>query len=339
MWADSRPPASEYTFGMTADTTHDTLAFRDALGQFATGVTVVTAGDCSHTRVGVTANSFSSVSLNPPLVLWSLDRRSHSLAVFESSKYFIVNVLADDQIDLSNHFAQRGVADKFSGIPTKDGVAGTPLLTDCAACFQCEKRFTYEGGDHLIFVGEVISFSTSNKPTLLYHKGHYAIPEKHPALGDEPAAPASFVQDYLDYLLTQCSAAFERQFQAELDQVGMSREQWRIISCASEFSGLHHDELARLTLLDGARFEATIHEMIAKRWLRQEAVDIGRPKLVVTDEGMRELVPLVSCAKAHEASVMVEYTAAEQVRLKNMLRSMLHKMDEPLRQIVERDSR
>ena len=114
--------------------------FRRALGNFATGVTAVTSSDHKGDWVGVTANSFNSVSLDPPLVLWSLNRSSWSLPVYELSNYFVVNVLAENQINVSNRFASQGVANKFEGIETYEGVGGAPVLVDCAGSFQCKKN-------------------------------------------------------------------------------------------------------------------------------------------------------------------------------------------------------
>ncbi|MFA3777111.1 flavin reductase family protein [Yersinia sp. 1652 StPb PI] len=134
----------------------DPRAFRRALGNFATGVTVVTAATANGTRVEVTANSFNSVSLDPPLVLWSIDKRSGSYSIFEQASHFAINVLAVDQMDISNRFA-RPSEDKFAGIEVEVGAGDVPLLTDCAARFQCEKYHQVDGGDHWIMISKVSS--------------------------------------------------------------------------------------------------------------------------------------------------------------------------------------
>lgn len=121
----------------TQATAFDSRAFRRALGNFATGITVITATAPNGEKVGVTANSFNSVSLEPPLILWSIDKRSGSFKVFEQASHFAVNILAADQIDLSNHFA-RPSEDKFAGIDHDQGAGEAPILRDCAAVFQCE---------------------------------------------------------------------------------------------------------------------------------------------------------------------------------------------------------
>ena len=153
----------------------DTRAFRNALGHFATGVTVVTTCAENGDYIGVTANSFNSVSMEPPLVLWSLDKTSQSLKTFETAGHFVVNVLAADQVSLSKRFATRGAKDKFQGVSCIEGIGGAPVLAGCAAYFQCKKSFTYEGGDHLILVGEVVKFEASGRSSLVFHKGSYAV--------------------------------------------------------------------------------------------------------------------------------------------------------------------
>lgn len=148
-------------------------ALRSALGTFPTGVTVITAPATSNGFVGVTANSFNSVSLDPPLVLWSLDRQSLSLGSFRESGFFAVNVLAADQSDLSVRFARRGV-DKFDGLDVDIGAGGCPLLHGCVAYFQCITEKIIDGGDHVIFVGRVIEFDYDPEaPALAFHRGEY----------------------------------------------------------------------------------------------------------------------------------------------------------------------
>lgn len=154
-------------------TAFDTRAFRRALGNFATGVTVVTAADAHGRKVGVTANSFNSVSLDPPLILWSIDKRSTSHAVFETASHFAVNVLAADQIDLSNNFA-RPKEDRFAEVEYQAGEGGAPILADCSARFECEKFQQVDGGplDHDWQSGclrRLRSFAIAVSPGRLFH--------------------------------------------------------------------------------------------------------------------------------------------------------------------------
>ncbi|MCK9380991.1 MAG: flavin reductase family protein [Sulfuritalea sp.] len=150
----------------------DLRRLRDALGDFATGVTVVTARGADGQPVGVTINSFASVSLEPPLVLWSLGLQSPSLEAFESCSHYAVNVLAADQVELAQRFSQ-SQSDRFAGIESTVGAGGTPLLRGCCAWFECRNEMRYPGGDHMILVGHVESIRREEKPPLIFHGGCY----------------------------------------------------------------------------------------------------------------------------------------------------------------------
>lgn len=147
--------------------------FRAALGMFATGVTIVTARAANGTIIGLTANSFNSVSLAPPLVLWSLSRAAASMAVFSAGSHYAINVLAADQKELAERFARRG-ADRWAGVTFDAGTGGAPLLHGAAATFECFNRSRYEEGDHVIFVGEVerCRWRAGAQP-LIFHGGRY----------------------------------------------------------------------------------------------------------------------------------------------------------------------
>lgn len=150
----------------------DSRSLRDALGEFATGVAVVTACNRDGQPVGVTINSFASVSLEPPLVLWSLGLQSPSLAVFEACSHYAVNILAADQVELSLRFSQ-SQDDRFAGIDTIVGAGGTPLLTGCSAWFECRNELRHPGGDHIILVGHVENFGRRDKSPLIFQGGQY----------------------------------------------------------------------------------------------------------------------------------------------------------------------
>lgn len=150
----------------------DKRAFRHALGAFATGVTVITTRDPQGRPVGLTANSFNSVSLDPPLVLWSLALQSTNLPAFRQARSWAVHILAADQEDMSSRFASAG-ADKFAGLEVRDGPEGAPLIEGCAARFGCATAFEHEGGDHAIFIGRVIDFMAREALPLVFHAGQY----------------------------------------------------------------------------------------------------------------------------------------------------------------------
>lgn len=150
-----------------------TSEFRDALGMFATGVTIVTARTPEGELVGLTASSFNSVSLEPPLVLWSLAGAASSMPALSKGSHYAINVLAADQQALAERFATKGV-DRFAGVSHTPGVAGAPLLAGSVACFECFNRSRYNEGDHVIFVGEVERCSRrAGAAPLLYHGGRF----------------------------------------------------------------------------------------------------------------------------------------------------------------------
>lgn len=159
----------------------DARDLRRALGQYATGVTVVTTLHDGE-RYGMTANSFTSVSLNPPLVLWAAAKSSPSLVAFEASDRFAVNVLAADQHHLSRQFATSG-NDKFDGVPLQDGPPSSlPLLEGAVAHFVCRRTQRVEAGDHVVFLGEVEEYGAPGGEPLVFHSGFYRVATKHPDL-------------------------------------------------------------------------------------------------------------------------------------------------------------
>lgn len=151
----------------------DPLQLRRALGSFGTGVTVVSTLAADGRLVGVTANSFSSVSLDPPIVLWSLNRGSPSLAAFDECGRFVVNVLSLNQLAVSRRFASP-VPDKFDGVAHRRGVSGLPVIDDCAATFECATVQRLTVGDHILFLGHIERFAHSRHAGLLYCQGRYA---------------------------------------------------------------------------------------------------------------------------------------------------------------------
>ena len=147
--------------------------FRTALGMFATGVTIVTARTPSGLLVGLTANSFNSVSLAPPLVLWSLGQSASSMEAFSTGSHYAINILSAEQQDLARQFSTKGV-DRFAGVAYTLGASGAPLIDGAAATFECFNRSRYEEGDHVIFVGEVERCQHQEGASpLLYHGGKF----------------------------------------------------------------------------------------------------------------------------------------------------------------------
>lgn len=152
-----------------------TLELRRAFGHYATGVTVVTTTTPAGERVGMTANSFSSLSLDPPLVLWSIARTSTNYAAFRVARNFAVHVLHSGQAMLARQFATRDI-DRFLDVETESGLSGAPLLPDFHACFDCETHEVLEGGDHVIIVGRVLECRERPGEPLIFYRGRFVDP-------------------------------------------------------------------------------------------------------------------------------------------------------------------
>lgn len=212
----------------------DPRELRNTLGQFATGVTVITTRDKENRPVGVTASSFNSVSLDPPLILWSLDKSSASLPAFTDFGYFAVHVLANGQESLSNNFARRG-EDKFANIDTIEGINNLPIIPECAARFQCKLMYSYEGGDHVILVGEVKEYENFARKPLIFHSGRYA---QAKPIGDESItieqvfdhSGGFFGSDFLSYLVSRAHYQLHQPLMADVRNIGLSEIDYFILS-------------------------------------------------------------------------------------------------------------
>ena len=151
---------------------NDIRLFRDTLGQFCTGVVAITSIDNNGFKIGITVNSFSSLSLSPPLILWSLSEKSESFQNFLYGDRFIVNILAREQETIASKFSISG-KNKFNGIETKPSESKVPIISGCMAYLECEVYNRVTGGDHDIIVGEVKKFSSRKKSPLIFFNGKY----------------------------------------------------------------------------------------------------------------------------------------------------------------------
>lgn len=157
----------------------DKRSLRTTLGRFATGVTIVTTRGRDGSCIGLTVNSFSALSLDPPLVLWSLGKSQGSLDAFRNCSQFAINVLSESQIALSQRFSSP-VGDRFAGVDFDCSDDGIPLIGGCAAYFLCNIYQHMELGDHLLFIGQVERLGMTRDRALLFHDGAYAVPSSHP---------------------------------------------------------------------------------------------------------------------------------------------------------------
>ena len=145
---------------------------RRVMGHFATGVTIITTASKSGAPFGLTANAFTSVSLNPPLLLVAVDKKAESYPLFEESKVFTVNILSDEQETLSRKFAVSG-GDKFQGVAYQMGANGVPILDGALAYLECKLYAVYDGGDHTLFLGEIEEARTREIKPLIFYRGGY----------------------------------------------------------------------------------------------------------------------------------------------------------------------
>lgn len=304
----------------------DSDSFRRALGSFTTGVTVVTTWDQEHSvDVGLTANSFNSVSLEPPLVLWSLAKSARSLDAFVNAEYFAIHILAVDQEELSSRFASRG-ADKFAGLELERGPGNIPLLDRCAARFVCRKAFQYEGGDHEIFVGEVVAFDHTDAAPLAFHGGQYGmVVRKGPSTTAERRREqvSNFGQDFLGYLLGRAYQQLFVPIRMELARRGLTVTDYYVLNLAARFDQPSFSELNRM--LASADYQASLEQLSAlhERGLVRLEGEGDAARVHLTDPGRQLLIELVSIAKAIESDAIRELAFEERQTLKLLLRQVI----------------
>ena len=313
---------------MSADREGHARRFRSALGAFATGVTIVTTRDEQGRDIGLTANSFNSVSLDPPMVLWSLAKNARSLPAFLAATHFAVHVLAADQEDLSLRFATRG-SEKFSGLDVERGASQVPLLRGCSARFQCRTAFRHEGGDHVIFVGAVESFDHSDRQPLVFHGGRYALAvQKEPMPQDSAEPDSSFSQDFLIYLLGRARFQLFLALRRDLEQHGLSEAQWFVLSILGVSDDRTVAELDRLLWYTGQR---VTYELLASLTAAGFADLHGsydpHARVTLTENGRRAVIELVAAAKAAEDHAERNLGTAEARVLKRALRAIIRETD------------
>lgn len=304
----------------------DSDSFRRALGSFTTGVTVVTTWDQTHSvDVGLTANSFNSVSLDPPLVLWSLAKSARSLDAFVDADYFSIHVLAVDQEELSGRFASRSM-EKFAGLALERGPGNIPLLDRYAARFVCRKAFQYEGGDHEIFVGEVVAFDHTGAAPLVYHGGQYGlVVQKAPQVTPERKREqvSNFGQDFLGYLLGRAYQQLFVPIRMELSRRSLTVTDYYVLNLTARFDKLSLSELNRM--LASADYQTTPEQLLLlqTRGLLVLEGEGNDSRIHLTDSGRQLLIELVSIAKAVESDAVSDLEFEERQTLKLLLRRVI----------------
>lgn len=310
------------------ETGFDPRAFRRGLSNFATGVTVVTARGPNGEQVGVTANSFNSVSLDPPLILWSIDKRSNSHAVFEAASHFTVNVLAADQIELSNHFA-RAQADKFASIACEAGHGGAPLLPDCAARFQCERHQQLDGGDHWILIGKVVAFDDFGRSPLLYHQGAYSLALPHPraprraapnadAEAKAPTVNGRLASSNLYYLMFQAFHAYQASYVPKQLSTGLRTSEARLLMMLEDGAQPDPGALQREAAMPAREIVEVLGNLRHKGLVSETAA--GHE---LTDAGRVKTEALWDIARRQQEAVFAGVSAADIETFKKVLRVVM----------------
>ena len=314
---------------MNAMNAIDARGFRNALGAFTTGVTIVTTRDAAGRDVGLTINSFNSVSLEPPLVLWSLARSSGSLAAFVGAEFFAVHILGARQEALSNLFAQRG-ADKFAGIELGRGHGGAPLLSGCAARFECRTAYRHEGGDHEIFVGEVLNFEHFGEAPLVFQKGGYAVAVKKPSARSaldaaDIAADGSISRDALVYLLGCAHSMLLSKVRPALRARGLDDDDYFVLNVLAAGDARTVEEIDALMAYAGRHVDAGRVDALARRALVQPSpgASTAAPRFSMGEIGRRAMLELAAVSKAVEEDAMHQIDYSEAHLLRNLLKRVI----------------
>ena len=307
---------------------HSARDFRGALGQFATGVTVITTIDNDDQPVGVTASSFNSVSLDPPLVLWSLAKTARSMLAFERSGFFCVHVLGASQEALSARFATPG-SDKFADQEWSSGHGGVPLLPNCAARFQCKTTHKYEGGDHVIFVGEVLDFEKSEEPPLVFHGGQYAL-AKSKSSGEKPGAAVdvthgTFTENFFLYLIARAHYQASSALRDEWARGNIDEEQYLTLTMLGLGGPLSLQALqVRLEHTGRMPDHATIERMIKSGYVTETPDGM---RFAITVKGRELYLSLLAKSKSIEEQLLADFSDAEVSDVRNFLQRFIKHSD------------
>ncbi|MGE0313170.1 MAG: flavin reductase [Lautropia sp.] len=315
----------------------DPILLRHCLSRFATGVTIVATRDDAGRPVGLTANSFNSLSLAPPLILWSLGDRAGSLPVFRTQPRFSVSVLAVEQVGLARRFASK-LADRFEGVAFSEGLDGLPLIDGALAWFECERRSESHHGDHWLFTGEVLRCATADGSPLVFRHGEFATagPLGAKDFGAGGAAGATgtrdlepgerpFYEEYLPYLLSraghQISAGFERQLRAH----GLNLLSWRVLASLATRDEWSVGELCEVCLAKQPTVSKLLDRLEASRLVtrRHDPRDARRVLVRLSPGGRKRIAPILEDAAAFNLSVLASYPPQALTAMKHLLRDMI----------------
>lgn len=292
---------------------------RRVLGKFATGVTVITVRADNGANLGVTANSFNSVSLDPPLILWSLSKSAASVPVFKAAEYFAVHVLAEDQVDLSDHFARKK-EDKFASVAFTEGLGKTPLIGGCSARFQCRTHATHDGGDHWIIVGEVVRFEEGGRPALVYYQGSYAISVPYQdssgtALQAEAHEPP--VEQGIYFQLVRAVHAMQDSLAPVHEAFGVSVNEVRVLGMLMDNVGCDESYLSHHARAPLPEMRAVLHDLQRRKLIEPSST---RTVWALTPQGNEVARALWAQRQTQERRALEALSAGEIEVLQRSLR-------------------
>lgn len=302
----------------------DPRAFRRCLGQFATGVAVMTA-HCDSQLAGMSVNSFAALSMDPALVLWSIRKESASLPLYRNASHYAVNILSVQQADTSMHFANPA-SDKFARIDWDKGLGGAPLIHGCIAHLECALHQVIEGGDHFILVGQVERYTRYQGEPLLFAQGRYAVVQEFPAATPTIVAPtsdktglpfesesASFMR-LANYAAKQLTSNFEA-YRAQLD---LSIAQIRLLGWLRT-QHYTQEELAGLTYIGLEELKYALQDM-----LQSGQVQLQDGTYALTPEGHSKANAIASNVASFEKRLFANISCEEQQEMRSALLSLAH---------------
>ncbi len=256
---------------------------RQCLSRFATGVTIIATRDSDGRFVGLTANSFNSLSLDPPLILWSLATTASTLEVFKGQRFFSVSVLSVEQVDIAQRFA-RGGGDRFDGVAVHEGLDGIPLIDDALAWFECERRTQLLQGDHWLFVGEVKRCAAADGSPLIFRHGEFAIADSLLQPAPDPTEPDGFepgdqpfYEEYLPFLLARAGHQIAGEFQRQLRKHDLSMLSWRVLAALSSRDDWTLGQLCAVSLAKQPTISRLIDRLGQQGLVSRSSRPGGRP--------------------------------------------------------------
>jgi flavin reductase (DIM6/NTAB) family NADH-FMN oxidoreductase RutF/DNA-binding MarR family transcriptional regulator len=331
----------------------DPVHMRQCLSRFATGVTIIATRGPDGRHVGLTANSFNSLSLDPPLILWSLGTGASTLEVFRGQRFFSVSVLSVEQVDIARRFAARGV-DRFHGVAVHEGLDGIPLIDGALAWFECERRTQTLHGDHWLFIGEVKRCAAADGSPLIFRHGEFAIadalqplaelpagsPQTRPALagggsaealpfpGQEPGLEPGdqpFYEEYLPFLLARAGHQVAGGFQRQLHKHDLGMLSWRVLAALSSRDGWTIGDLCAASIAKQPTISKLVDRLVRQGLVARtgDPADARRVLVSLTEHGHRSIAPVLQDAAAFNLSLLAEYPPEELTALKRLLREMI----------------